>query len=212
MQRGADRCRDSSERPEKELNVADTRTKTHQQIADWVGDIVALESHVEEAMDRQLKLKADNPALTAAIKRFHDTVRDSKQRAVKYQEQYGSEPGNPIIKAGTNILGKAAGLIDMVRQDSISKALRDDYTAYNLVAMAYTMLHTTSMALEENATKAFAEQGLRTYARLVQDVNQVMPEAVLHDLKQNSDYTVQDATIVAECRRTVDSIWKQTSN
>ncbi len=192
--------------------MADTKSKTHEQIADWVGDVVALESHVEEAMDRQLKLKADNPSLTATIKRFHDTVRDSKQRAVKYQEQYGSEAGNPIIKAGSNVLGKAAGLIDMVREDSISKSLRDDYTAYNLVAMAYTMLHTTSMALEDNQTKAFAEQGLRTYASLVQDVNHIMPEAVLHDLKQNSDYNVQDTMIVEECRRTVESIWKQTTN
>ena len=192
--------------------MADTKSKTHDQIADWVGDIVALESHVEEAMDKQLKLKADNPKLTATIKRFHDTVRDSKGRAVKYQEQYGSEAGNPIIKAGSTVLGKAAGLIDMVRDDSISKSLRDDYTAYNLLAMAYTMLHTTSMALEDNQTKAFAEQGLRTYAALVQDVNHVMPEAVLHDLETNGDYKVQNPNIADECRRTIESIWKQTTN
>ena len=192
--------------------MADTKSKTHDQIADWVGDIVALESHVEEAMDKQLKLEANNPTLTATIKRFHDSVRDSKGRAVKFQEQYGSEAGNPILKAGSTVLGKAAGLIDMVREDSISKSLRDDYTAYNLLAMAYTMLHTTSMALEDHETKSFAEQGLRTYARLVQDVNHVMPEAVLHDLKKNSDYNVQDTAIVDECRRTIESIWKQTND
>ena len=192
--------------------MTDTKTKTHEQISDWVGDIVALESHIEEAMDKQLKLESENPALTATIKRFHDSVRDSKARAVKYQEQYGSESGNPIKKAGTTVLGKAAGLIDMIREDSISKSLRDDYTAFNLLAMGYTMLHTTSMALEDQQTKTFAEQGLRTYARMVQDVNHVMPEAVLHDLKKNSEYNVQDTAIVAECRRTIESIWKQTND
>jgi ferritin-like metal-binding protein YciE len=192
--------------------VADTKTRNQERIADWVGDIVALETHVEEAMDKQLKLEANNPELTAAIKRFHDSVRDSKKRAEEYQGQYGSEPGNPIIKAGTSVLGKAAGLIDMVREDSVSKALRDDYTAFNHLAMAYTMLHTTSMALEDQKTKAFAEQGLRTYATLVQDVNHIMPVAVLHDLKTNNDYNVQDTTIVDECRRTIEKIWKQTTN
>src|SRR5688572_5501209 len=87
-------------RPRKENRMTETEKKAHHALTDWIGDIVALESHVEEAMDRQLKLTSDNATLTAAIKRYHDTVRDSKQRAVQYQEQYGSEPGNPIIKAG----------------------------------------------------------------------------------------------------------------
>ena len=76
-----------------------TTEKIHHAIADWVGDIVALETHVEEAMDRQLKLDFPDPAMATAIQRFHDAVRDSKQRAEAYQGQYGSEPGNPIIKA-----------------------------------------------------------------------------------------------------------------
>src|SRR5688572_11919936 len=146
--------------------MSSTEKTIHHTIADWVGDIVALESHVEEAMDRQLKLESPSSTLTAAITRFHDTVRDSKQRAVAYQEQYGSEPGNPIIKAGSTLLGKAAGMIDLMREDGVAKALRDDYTAYSLLAISYTMLHTTAMALEDSATQAFAEQGLRTYAAL----------------------------------------------
>jgi ferritin-like metal-binding protein YciE len=186
--------------------------KAHHALADWIGDIVALESHVEEAMDRQMNLTSDTTTLTAAIKRFHDTVRDSKERAVKYQAHYGTEPGNPIVKAGSNLLGKAAGIIDKMREDAISKALRDDYTAYNHLAMAYSMLHTTSMALDDNETKAFAEQGLRTYASMVQDINQIMPEAVLHDLTDNEDLPIVNPNIVEECRRTIDSIWKQTAN
>jgi ferritin-like metal-binding protein YciE len=192
--------------------MATTQHKTHQAIADWVGDIVALESHVEEAMDRQLKLENSNPNLKAAVQRYHDTVRDSKRRAEQLQKQYGSEPGNPIKKVGTNLLGKAAGMIDQMREDAIAKALRDDYTAFNHVAMAYTMLHTTSMALDDRETMAFAEQGLRTYAGLVQDVNHVMPEAVVHDLTHNNDYPAVNPNIIEECRRTIDSIWKQTTN
>lgn len=191
--------------------MTDTAQKNQKAISDWLGDIVALEGHVEEAMDRQLKLSSSSNEVTAAIKRYHDTVRDSKQRAEQYQEKYGTTAGNPIIKAGTNLLGKAAGMIDMIRTDSVSKALRDDYTAYNLLAISYTMLHTTSMALKDDATKAFAEQGLRTYAGLVQDINHVIPEAVVTDLMAGEGQDVIDANVVAECRKKVDSIWKSTS-
>ena len=192
--------------------MSTTEKKIHPAIADWVGDIVALESHVEEAMDRQLKLESPSTTLIAAIKRFHDTVRDSKQRAVAYQEQHGSEPGNPIIKAGSNLLGKAAGMIDLMREDGVAKALRDDYTAYSLLAISYTMLHTTAMALEDTSTKAFAEQGLRTYAALVQDVSDLMPEAVVQDLKDNDDHPLQNTNIVEECREEIQRIWQSTVN
>ena len=188
--------------------MSETMQKNHKAISDWLGDIVALEGHVEEAMDRQLKLKSSSSEVTSAIQRYHDAVRDSKKRAEQYQEQYGTTPGNPIIKVGTNLLGKAAGVIDMIRADSVSKALRDDYTAYNLLAISYTMLHTTSMALKDDATKAFAEEGLRTYAALVQDINNVLPAAVVADLMQGEGQDVIDANIVVQCRKAVDRIWK----
>ncbi len=141
--------------------MTDTSKQINHEISDWLGDIVALESHVEETMDAQLKLKSDNANLNAAIKRFHDTVRDSKHRAQAYQKQYGSTSGNPVIKAGATLLGKAAGVIDRIRHDSVTKSIRDDYTAYNHVAIAYTILHTTSMAFYYRSTMAFAEQVMR---------------------------------------------------
>ena len=193
--------------------MATTQTNTHQAISDWLGDIVALESHVEEAMDRQMKLKSSSTAATEAIKRFHDSVRASKHRAEKYRDQYGSTPGNPIKEIGSNLLGKAAGMIDMMREDSVSKALRDDFAAYNLLAISYTMLHTSSMAFGDNETKGFAEQGLRTYAGQVQEINNVLPEALVADLQENQDdHPVTNPNIVAECRRTIDAIWKQTTS
>ena len=191
--------------------MTEATKQVHQEISDWLGDIVALESHVEEAMDAQLKLKGAS-SLTATIKRFHDTVRDSKQRAVEFQKEYGSTAGNPVIKAGSEWLGKAAGLIDKMRNDSLSKALRDDYTAYNHLAIAYTMLHTTAMAFDDQSAMQFAEAGLRTYAGLVQDINRVMPEAVLADLKAGEHAPVIDPGIADRCRTTIEGIWRSTSN
>lgn len=183
----------------------------NENIADWVGDIVALESHVEEAMDHQLQIKTTNESLKGTIQTFHDTIKASKERAVAYQEQYGSTSASGVLKSGAELLGKAAGLIDKMRKDTVAKALRDDYTAYNHVAIAYTMLHTTAMALGDSATEAFAEQGLRTYAGMIQEINNVMPLAVVEDLKANGDVPAVDTSIVEQCRARIDSIWQSTN-
>jgi ferritin-like metal-binding protein YciE len=190
----------------------ENNTSVHATIADWIGDIVALEGHVEEAMDHQLQIATTNPELKATFQTFHDTVKASKDRAVAYQEHYGSTAGNPVIKTGAELLGKAAGLIDKLRKDTAAKALRDDYTAFNHVAIAYTMLHTTAMALGDAATEAFAEQGLRTYSGMVQDINHIIPLAVVEDLKANDDVPAVDQSIVDGCRKTIDSIWKSTQD
>ena len=190
--------------------MTEVREQIHQEIADWLGDIVALESHVEEAMDAQLTLEA-SAELTSAIQRFHDSVRDSKQRAVEFQKNYGSEAGNPVIKMGSELLGKAAGVIDKLRKDSVSNALRDDYTAFNHTAIAYTMLHTTAMAFDDTATTQFAEEGLRTYARLVQELNHVIPAAVVHDLSVGEHAPVIDPAVVDHCRATIQNVWETTN-
>lgn len=181
----------------------------HQEIADWVGDIVALESHIEEAMDAQLKLESSDPHLITTIKHLHDSVRESKQRAVNFQKDHGSEAGNPVIKGGANLLGKAAGVIDKMRHDSVSKALRDDYTAYSHVTIAYAMLHTTAMAFADKAAQEFAEAGIRTYSGLVMDVFKAVPEAVVADLKSGDHAPVMDSHVIETCRARLEEIFRE---
>jgi len=192
--------------------MSDTTRQPQESIADWLGDIVALESHVEEAMDRQLSLESSDQEVATAFKRFHDTVRDSKRRAVSYQESYGSTAGNPIIKAGSNLLGKAAGMIDKMRDDSASKALRDDYTAYNHVAISYTMLYTTALAMGDDATGTFAQEGIRTYAGMVQEINQLIAKAVLADLQANDKEPSVDQSVESRVRSTINETWTTTQS
>ena len=185
-------------------------TQNHTEIADWVGDIVALESHVEEAMDHQLKMEVPNAELKATIQELHDACRDSKHRAEQYQEQLGTTAGNPVIKVGTEMLGKAAGLIDRVRKDSASKALRDNAPAFGLLNVSYAMLYTTARALEDEATAAFADQGMRTYAHLTQKANAMLPLAVVEDLKANDNTIVVNESVVSSARDAIHAAWNDT--
>lgn len=192
--------------------MTDQTTKNHDAIVDWAGDIVALVSHIEEALDHQLKLTTNSATGGAIIRELHDTIRDDKKRAVAFQESVGTTAGNPVIKAGSEILGKAAGIIDRLRNDSVAKALRDDYTALNHLVVAYTMFHTTAMALKNDDARNFAEQGMRTVATLIQKINEALPAAVVQDLADNKHVDVVDASVVAECRAEIDRIWSETSH
>ncbi len=59
----------------------------HQQtIADYVGDMVASESHIEEALGRPLTEVDDDPEGRAAVQNLHDMVKQHRDALVTVQE------------------------------------------------------------------------------------------------------------------------------
>lgn len=186
--------------------ATDTNQKT---IADYLGDMVAVESHIEEALDRQLEMETKHPQAAAAIREFHDMVKANRDALKAHQEQTGSTVGNPIIEAGSAVLGKVAGLIDKVRADTASKALRDDYTAFNLAAVSYTMLQATALGLGDQATATLAANGLRGHAKAVQKINQIIPSVVIWELEQDGNQ-ITNKGAAEQVRASLDKIWKET--
>jgi ferritin-like metal-binding protein YciE len=163
--------------------------KHQQTIADYVGDMVALESHIEEALDRQLTETKDDPDARAAVQRFHDMVKSHRDSLKTLQDEVGSTAGNPIIAAGSALLGKAAGVINLVRTEGISKALRDDYAAFSLAAISYSMLHTTALSLGNRQVADVAERYLTDYAGAIERINEVMPGVVARELAKDGHQT-----------------------
>lgn len=184
--------------------------KGQKTIADYVGDIVALESHIEEALDHQLESTKDDTNAHQSIQRFHDMVKANRDLMKAHQENVGSTGGNPVIEAGASVLGKAAGLIDKARAEGISKMLRDDYTAFNHAAISFTMLHTTALALGDQQTATMAAKGLRGYAGAIQEINHIISDSVVRELK-NDDHTIADPNAAQENREAVDAAWKETA-
>ena len=163
--------------------------KHQQTVADYVGDMVALESHIEEALDRQLKETKDDPEALAAVQRFHDMVKQHRDSLKSLQDEVGSTAGNPIIEAGSTLLGKAAGVINLVRTEGISKGLRDDYAAFILAAISYSMLHTTALSLGNRKVADVAERYLTDYAGAIERINEVMPGVVERELAKDGHKT-----------------------
>ena len=183
----------------------DVQQKHAQTIADYVGDMVALESHIEEALDRQLTETQDDPEAQAAVQCFHDLVKQHRDTLKALQEQVGTTAGNPIIAAGSTLLGKAAGVIDLVRTEGISKSLRDDYAAFSLAAISYSMLHTTALGLGHPQVADLAERHLTDYAGAIERINELMPGVVARELAKDGHQTNPGA--VAATRQVVPRAW-----
>jgi ferritin-like metal-binding protein YciE len=179
-------------------------------LAKYVGDMAALETHIEEALDRQLDVSKDDPVSGPAIREFHDMVRSQRDTMIELRDSLGSNAANPIKELGSNLLGMAAGLIDKVRADALSKSLRDDYVAFNLAAISYSMLYTTAKGVGSDEVASAAKAGLKNYARAVQRINHLMPDVVLSELADEDGITVIGG-VAEEARRMTDKAWKSTS-
>lgn len=185
-----------------------TDEKSKKTLSDWIGDMVALETHIEEALDGQLKQLKDEPKALPAVQDFHVMVKRQRDAVKALQADYGTTPGNPIIKAGSAILGKAAGVVDMLRAEGNSKSIRDDYTAFNLAAIGYTMLHTTATALGDQRVAQLAETHLRGYASAIQRINHFISDVVVTELAKDDHKVIAGAADAT--RKVVDSAWKET--
>lgn len=187
-----------------------TSTKSEKTIADYLGDLIAIESHIEEALDRQLNLTKDDQTAGPLVQEFHDLVRGQRDALKALQSEKGSTAGNPVISVASSVLGKAAGLIDMVRTEAISKALRDDYTAFNHAAVSYSMFFATAKSLGDKKSAEIAEAHLTGYAGAIQKLNHALPKVVLNELAKD-EHEVDFATL-AKITARIDNAWKSTSS
>jgi ABC-type Fe3+/spermidine/putrescine transport system ATPase subunit len=175
----------------EEQSVAATGTATdiqekHQKtIADYVGDMVALESHIEEALDRQLEELKDDAVGLAAVREFHDMVKRHRDELIALQEATGQTAGSPIKEAGAALLG--------------------DYAAFSLAAISYSMLFTTSTGLGDSRVAAIAQRNLQDYAGAIIRINEVMPTVVVNELRKDG-HQVQEGAIEAT-RKMVGWSW-----
>lgn len=186
--------------------AGDVQEKHRRTIADYVGDMTALESHIEEALDRQLKEVQDDPSALAAVQEFHDTVKRHRDTLRALQEETGSAVGNPIKGAGSALLGKAAGIIDVLRTEGISKSLRDDYAAFSLAAIGYSMLHTTATALGDKKVASLAERCLQDHADNIMRINEIMPDVVIRELQKDGHHA--DPSAAGATRQAVSRSWE----
>jgi ferritin-like metal-binding protein YciE len=187
-------------RPAGEVRTTPTLTK-------YLGDLHALESHILQALDKQVRLLPDHPDVRARLRVYRNTLEEHLDALEARLQDLGGSPTHPVKEAVSAVLGVAAGLYDKARSEQASKDLRDDYTALNHALIVTAMLHTTALALGDQPTAALCARHLRDHARFVMEINQAMPALVVAELRQDRLPVTEDALEAA--RRTMHEIWQQ---
>lgn len=155
----------------------------------YVSDMLALERHLLPALENQSDddRMADYPQAQRLVSKIEATVRSHINGLEGHLEDMGGDPASPVKSALTSALGAAATAIENMRTNPVSKNLRDDYTALNLAAISYTMLHTTGHALMDDRTADLAASYLMDYTPLITEINEIIPLVVVSELRDETE-------------------------
>src|SRR4030088_1795611 len=144
-------------------------------IQTYVSDMLALERHIAQPLQRQIDLEDTKKfpgalAVITSLKGLNDSHVTALEQCL---EQLGAHEASPVKSAWSSLLGAGAAAIDSVRKTKVSKNLRDDYTALNLAAISYTMLHATAVGLGTAPVADLAKRHLGDYAPVIMQINQI---------------------------------------
>jgi uncharacterized protein YukE len=187
-------------------NKMDTMDERKDTIQHYVTDMIATEKHIQEAVKRQIDDESvkQQPEASQLVNRIAMVLQSHISQLEHHSEQLGG--GSSSIKdAVTSTLGVMAGLYDKVRSKQVSRMLRDDYTALNLAAISYTMLHTTALALNDRMTADVALRNLKDITPLVTQINEVIPQVVARELRE--DHPSISTTSGQEATRNTQEAW-----
>ena len=173
-------------------------------VTKYLADMVGVVGHVYQAIDKQVKETQDEQDINPLLVRVRDGLEGQTNNLRDRLEALGGKGTSPIKEFAASALGVAAGVIDKLRAEEVSKDLRDDYTALGLVNISYTMLITTSLACGDRETADLAFNNLKESAGYEMEIGKVISYAVVRDL---SDLTDLDPNAVQEGQQMYSDAW-----
>ena len=154
-------------------------------LSSYVSEMLGAERHIVGAIDSQLKDERVQKFIDARdlLQRVSQVLHGHLESLERLLESSGKEKGSALKRAATTLTGAAAGLYDKVRRsDPASRNLRDDYTALNLAAVSYSMLHTTALAHKDQELADLSLNHLRDLTPLIMRLSEVIPLIVAMEL------------------------------
>jgi hypothetical protein len=180
-------------------------------INSYISDMIGLEDHIEKAIRAQLEDLKGYPEVVAELRQIHRKVEHhiSDLRGLSERRHAGGVT-ETVKRAGSAVLGAAAGVIDLIRTEGLPKNLRDDYTALSLASIGYVMLHTTGLSFDDREVAELAHQGFSDYAESVSRLQGIIPGAVVGYFKEEGLPARED--VVPQVRRTIEEVWQSQSS
>jgi hypothetical protein len=172
----------------------------------YIADMLAFEEHVEKAVSGQIRALGDHPQVGADLRTIRHWVHIHIANLEQLTRTRDAATATGALKrAGSSVLGRAAGAIDFLRQEGQPRNLRDDYTAFSLAAIGYVMLNTTALALGEREVADLAAQHLQNYARGMIALHYIIPAVVVRSLQKEGLAARED--VLTDVFRNVEKAW-----
>lgn len=183
-------------------------SENQETLTQYVGDMLSLTRHIHQAIERQLSHDDVKKHVEAnsLINRIDGVLESHISALEQHMKALGGDPTSLVKEAVSSLLGVAAGLYDRIRTDTVSKMLRDDYTALSLAAISLTTLHTTGLALKSQGTADLALQQLLDISPLIVSISEVIPRAVVPELMDAGE--VVDAGVADQAIKNTQQAWK----
>jgi ferritin-like metal-binding protein YciE len=175
-------------------------------ITKYLADMIGVEGHIYQAIDKQVKETRDEPDVNPLLQNISSTLERHVAALGRRLEELGGQPTSPLKEAGASVLGVAAGVIDKLRAEEKSKDFRDNYTALSLSNISYEMLITTALAVGDRPTAELAANHMRENTRFVMQIAEMIPQIVVNDL---SDLTNLNQNAATEARQMYSDVWNQ---
>lgn len=196
----------------RNTSVEDPEAQMRAELQQQLGDMLALTRHMTAALEKQLestKLLRFNDA-RSFVQRAHDVLESQSSSIARELESVGGDGASSLKSAMTSVTGTATGLLGRVRPESVSRTLRDDYTALSFASISYSMLHTTALSLHNQSVAQLAQQHLKELAGLVMRLSDEVPKAVVNELAREA--LPVDVTVGAEAVEHAQQAWAQSAS
>jgi len=177
----------------------------------YVTDMTAVESHILKAVERQLADDATStyPAAVQALPSLKSSLASHVRSLERFNERTEGGGLKEMAKeAVADALGFAAGLYDQLRpNDSVSRMVRDTYTATSLAAISYHMLYTTALGLKADDLAELALSNLKDLTAAIGDLSEVVCTVVAAEL--DDEDKVYDPSVAPEAIRATQEAWRR---
>jgi hypothetical protein len=183
--------------------------KRNQTLSTYASDVHALVTHGIQVIHRQVEQLKDvsHRDAKAAVVTFEGILRKQEMELQDRIKVLGSSMTKPVKDVVSAVTGVAAGLVNAVRPSETAKSIRDDYTFFSQLAIAWLMLHTTATSLGDGETAGLAERGYADTTRMIMHIDRIMPKIIVEELRE--DKSLQPLDAEAQTRSMVKKAWEQ---
>lgn len=154
----------------------------------YTSDLLALETHFLNAVKKQKSSESVKDEIVIDLLHELDKIISKNTSELEsYLDSFEDKTLDDIKSKLASFAGSVAGLIDNARSDTVSKIVRDNYTALSMITVGYTMLHTLALANDDESLAEISENHLKECTNMVTEISKVVPLAVANEVIDDKD-------------------------